>query len=228
MMCYVLTFPYYTTFVNFRLVRLIRKRLKFISSQSAYFFEKLGYVGNFSMPQFSAIMLDLANYNCDEVVQHSLYLLNRHHSSEVNLFLKAIQTQLLLTEKSREVFEVIGKQLPILRRLMSIDAGETERSHIISILNTFAALCMLDGSKQEPHPQNQQILYNYGILTDVLNYVLFHANKKTEPVAAVQMESVAAVKVEPVAAPATYESVLAECFRFLRALARGNIEVQRR
>ena len=217
-------------------MQLIRERLKFISSLSAYFFEKPSYVGNSSMPQFSAIMLDLANYNCDELVQDSLYLLNRYHSSEINLFLKAIQTQLLLTPKSRAAFQVIGDQLPDLRRLLSIDAGEAERSHIISILNSFTDLCTLEGYKQEPHLQNQQILYNYGILTDVLNYVLLNADDVT----ASKMESGAALhsrqekrmhrsrNVHSVYGAASYESVFAECFRFLRALARGNIEVQRR
>lgn len=113
-----------------------------------------------STPAFTQILLE--NSHHDDLVQGSLYLLNRFYSSEANLFSKAIQTQLLVAEDSKKVFREIGQLLPTLRRYMSIDAGGRERAEIITIMQTFTKMCVYDEDKGEPHRQNQRILYNYG------------------------------------------------------------------
>ena len=86
----------------------------------------------------------------------------RYYSSEMTLFEKGIQTQLLIAPKSCEVFKDVKDLLPTLRRYMSIDVGDTGRAEIIRILQAFTKMCHLD-DEDEPHPQNQKILYNYGI-----------------------------------------------------------------
>ena len=134
---------------------MARDRLKFIFSKSAYYFES-------PSKAFPEILLDLSEYESDELVQSSLHLLNRFYSSEVSLFQKAIQTQLLVTDQSKDVFQKVGNELPILRRYMSIDVGEDERANLIRILKTFTRMCSLQGEEQEPHQQNQKILYNFG------------------------------------------------------------------
>ena len=91
----------------------------------------------------------------------------RYYSSEMTLFEKAIQTQLLIAPKSCEVFRDINKLLPDLRRYMSIDVDDSGRANIIRILRTFTKMCYLD-YEDEPHPQNQKILYNYGQQIDNL------------------------------------------------------------
>ena len=93
-----------------------------------------------------------------------MHLLNRFYSAEVTLFQKAIQTQLLVTEESQRVFTEIKELLPDLRRLLSVDAGESQRKEIIRIINTFTQMCVLQQDDEEPHQQNQKILYNYGEL----------------------------------------------------------------
>ena len=108
------------------------------------------------------ILLDLANYDSNALVQDSLHLLNRFYSSEVTLFSKAIQTQLLVTDRSKEVFQEIGELLPTLRRHLSIEIGNKERGEIIDILEKFTDMCVLEEEESEPHAQNQKILYNYG------------------------------------------------------------------
>ena len=115
----------------------------------------------------------------------------RYYSSEVTLFKKCVQTQLLIAPKSREVLEDVCNLLPTLRRYMSNDVGDSERAEIIRILQTFTKMCHLN-DEDEPHPQNQKILYNcgkkyavtnmsalifkshgpLGLLSVVLNYVL--------------------------------------------------------
>jgi len=52
--------------------------------------------------------------------------------------------------------------LPPLRRLLSVDAGESQRKEIIRIINTFTQMCVLKEDNEQPHQQNQNILYNYG------------------------------------------------------------------
>ena len=81
----------------------------------------------------------------------------------MTLFEKAIQTQLLVTPKSCEVFKDVSDLLPNLRRYMSNDVGDSGRAEIIKILRTFTSMCHLN-DEDEPHPQNQKILYNFGEL----------------------------------------------------------------
>ena len=140
------------------LVCLARQRLKHLFSFSAYAFE----VPTSSHAPITDVLLDLSMYQSAELVQGSLHLLNRLFSSEITLFEKAIQSQLLVTETSQNVFQEIGKLLPILRRLLGIDASSNQRSDIISILRKFSGMCSIDGDEEEPHPQNQRILYNSG------------------------------------------------------------------
>ena len=79
----------------------MRERLKFLFSGSAYFFENSEYTRS-SMP-FPDILVDISCYHSDELVQESLHLLNRFFSAETSLFHSALQTQLLLTQQSKEV-----------------------------------------------------------------------------------------------------------------------------
>ena len=91
----------------------------------------------------------------------SVYHTIRYYSSEMTLFEKATQTQLLIATKSREVFDDISELLPELRRYMSVDVDDDGRGRIIRILRTFTKMCHLE-DEDEAHPQNQKILYNYG------------------------------------------------------------------
>lgn len=138
---------------------MARDRLEYLFSQSAYEFEKKDL-----KPSLPEIFLDVANYQEDELIQDSLHLLSRYFSSENTLFEKAIQTQLLVTDKSQKVFEEVGEKLPILRRYLSIEVKEKGRAEIVKILKRFTEMCHLEGDEHEPHPQNQNVLYNYGQL----------------------------------------------------------------
>lgn len=144
-----------------RLVQVARDRLKSIFSESAYFFENPTYTFATHMP-FPDILIDLSSYHSNELVQGSMHLLNQFYSAEEMLFQKAIQTKLLVTDESRRVFTEIRELLTPLRRHLSVNAGESERAEIIHILNTFAGMCVLQEDDEEPHQENQKILYNYG------------------------------------------------------------------
>ena len=104
-----------------RLIQLAGDRLKYLFSLSEYYIEKdecESAVGQ----RFPALLLDLANYYDDELIQESLHLLNRFYSAEITLFQKAIQTELIHTEESHTVLsQVIHMELPTIRRLVRCD-----------------------------------------------------------------------------------------------------------
>ena len=145
-------------------MQLARDRLKAILFLSAYFFEDPKYLNSTDNTSFPEILIDLSKYQNEKLVLGSMHLLNRFYSAEVTLFEKAIQTQLLVTDESRRVFAEIEKLLPSLRHHLSIDAGESQRVEIIHTLNTFTKMCSLQEDEEQPHQQNQNILYNYGEL----------------------------------------------------------------
>lgn len=168
------------------MVNTARQRLKFLFSKSAYFFERSEYT---STP-FSEVLIDMSRYDCEELVQGSLRLLNRYYSAEIGLFHSSLQTQLLLTDESKrvslplslslsvaetdcccgclcvcvQVFKEIGDHLPVLRRLLNQELGEASRAKVVHILQTFTDMCCLPSGESEPHTQNQNILYNFGQL----------------------------------------------------------------
>lgn len=88
--------------MGYRIVKESRDRLRALFTNSAYFFEGTEYVRSSKTP-FSEILVDLSCYHSDELVQGSLYLLNRYFSAESSLFHSALQTQLLLTDQSMKV-----------------------------------------------------------------------------------------------------------------------------
>ena len=145
-------------------MQLARDRLKAILFLSAYFFEDPKYLNSTDNKSFPEILIDLSKYQSEKLVLGSMHLLNRFYSAEVTLFEKAIQTQLLVTDESRRVFAEIEKLLPPLRHHLSVDAGESQRVEIIHTLNRFTKMCSLQEDEEQPHQQNQNILYNYGEL----------------------------------------------------------------
>ena len=151
-------------FLHPSVVQLARDRLKAILFLSAYFFEDPKYLNSTDNKSFPEILIDLSKYQSEKLVLGSMHLLNRFYSAEVTLFEKAIQTQLLVTDESRRVFAEIEKLLPPLRHHLSVDAGESQRVEIIHTLNRFTKMCSLQEDEEQPHQQNQNILYNYGEL----------------------------------------------------------------
>ena len=151
-------------FLHPSVVQLARDRLKAILFLSAYFFEDPKYLNSTDNKSFPEILIDLSKYQSEKLVLGSMHLLNRFYSAEVTLFEKAIQTQLLVTDESQRVFAEIEKLLPPLRHHLSVDAGESQRVEIIHTLNRFTKMCSLQEDEEQPHQQNQNILYNYGEL----------------------------------------------------------------
>ena len=122
------------------------------------------------------ILLDLSKYDDEDLVQGSIQLLNKLYSSDINLFKRAVQAQ-ILTEKSRSIHETISKLQWSLRKYLdhrvniisdSTDDSDSEEAKSVetgsSPLKKLTDKCWLDGEAEgfEPHQQNQKIIFNFG------------------------------------------------------------------
>ena len=135
---------------------------------------------------------------------------------------------------------------------MSIDAGPTERASIIRTLQRFTLMCTLGEDETLSHAQNQKILYNYGnhgddanmiiiiiiilgVMSDVINYVI-QTSKTVELTESHDTPEHDTQRMNrrtlrgALGTPGTGDipSVFVECFKFLKALTKDNIVVQRR
>jgi len=96
-------------------VGLARERLAYLFSLTEYYIEQPEF-SSVHRHKFPELLLDLSLYHNDQLIQESLHLLNRFYSAEITLFDKAIQTELLVTPDSVQVFQEIRTELPDLRR----------------------------------------------------------------------------------------------------------------
>ena len=126
------------------------------------------------------ILLDLAMYKKDDLVQGSLQLLDKIFSSELHLFRRAVQAQLLLTKESERLYTNISDDLHLLRQYLnpkilqyseSTPQQPTESlTKMVKSVDSESPLkkltekCWLadEAVGFEPHQQNQKIIYNFG------------------------------------------------------------------
>ena len=108
------------------------------------------------------VLLDLANYEYDDLVQGSLLLLDRYYTSQTDIFQKALHTQLLKTADSIELYNTIGNLF--LRILAFLRSGSVEQIPGSSPIKELTKYCWLDGEVEgfEPHQINQNIILSFG------------------------------------------------------------------
>ena len=107
------------------------------------------------------VLKDLSCYENNDLVRQSLRLLTEMHFQDSSLFSHAAHTQLLIAEESLAVSTEIQEQLPKLRHLLSIDCGAEGQWKISDILVKLTWYCTRPND-EEPHSENQMMLYNYG------------------------------------------------------------------
>lgn len=115
------------------------------------------------------ILLDLAQYEDDDLIQGSLQLLDKYYITETDLFVKANQTELLVTKQSIKFCNKIESSiLSSLRDYLNMKDCNLHHSVFsgYSPLQELTQKCWLDGEVvgTEPHQQNQKIIYNFGEL----------------------------------------------------------------
>ena len=149
----ILVYTYACPCNFYRSVQLARNRLKYIFSWCEFKFED-------NHKSFQDILLDLAKYQDDDVVQTALHLLMQLYADEATLFSKAKQTQLLCTEQSMDEYKRVEKDLPTLQHHMSLETDKSKE--MVQILRGFTKMCVWDEEEQEPNQQNQTLLCNFG------------------------------------------------------------------
>ncbi|XP_070537450.1 LOW QUALITY PROTEIN: inositol 1,4,5-trisphosphate-gated calcium channel ITPR3-like [Ptychodera flava] len=154
------------------------------------------------------ILMDLSNYKYDKMVQESMHLLNRRYSTFSNLFTRAVQAQVLLTDKSVEILRDCERKLPIMRRLSETKMSKEQCETMGEILDMMIGFCSLENEPEERHPMNQTILYNFGILADIFDILSQEIDVRL-------MEQYAGL-----------QEIFKKCFELLRVMARGNDIVQ--
>lgn len=117
----------------------------------------------------ASILLDLAMYGNDDLVQGSLQLLDKIFSSELHLFQRAVQAQLLIAEESVTLYQHIESQLHSLRQYLNpkrhlCSQLASQLPNKESPLKELIQKCWVEGEVIgfEPHQQNQKIIYNFG------------------------------------------------------------------
>ena len=108
----------------------------------------------------------------------SLQLLDKLYSSELHLFQRAFQAQLLITKESKELHAEINRLLhslkqylnPKVRLQLDSNGSSSDQEAMTLDINVESPLkkltnkCWLEGEVKgfEPHQQNQSIIYNFG------------------------------------------------------------------
>lgn len=116
--------------------------------------------------QLPHILLDLANYECDDLIQYSIKLLDRCYTFETDILQKALQIQLLNHQKSVMLYNTVEHLVVPLVAYLSIgtdDSGEEDVSES-SPIKALTDFCWLEGEVEgyEPHEINQNIIISFG------------------------------------------------------------------
>ena len=77
---------------------------------------------------------DLSHYEYDVMVVKSMSLLNRYFSAHDNLFKRAVQAQVLITDRSVEVLHAINSMLPTVLRLKDAKMTTEQTATLETIL----------------------------------------------------------------------------------------------
>ncbi|XP_064638087.1 inositol 1,4,5-trisphosphate receptor type 2-like isoform X2 [Lineus longissimus] len=157
----------YETFEQTKEQMTCRKALKKLED----LFDKVSY---FDAEQITDILMDLSNYKYDEMVTKSVGLMNKYYSARAHLFRRAVHSQVLITEESKSVYKEAQKNIPVLRRLTKARLNEEQAQQMDDIFDKLAEFCHLKNKKDRPHPMNQTILINHGILSVIFDLLAQH------------------------------------------------------
>ncbi|XP_074650375.1 inositol 1,4,5-trisphosphate-gated calcium channel ITPR3-like [Tubulanus polymorphus] len=170
-------------------------------------FERVTY---FDTGQITEILMDLSNYKYDQMVTRSMALLNRFYCGRANLFKRAVRSQVLFTEKSCKVHREALLYIPQLRRLTKTRLENEQLQQMGDMFDKLADFCYYENKKDQPHPTNQTILINNGILSVIFDLLSQQTHRD------LSKDSV------------EYCNVISKCLRCLMFLASGNNRVQKR
>ncbi|CAD5117763.1 DgyrCDS6509 [Dimorphilus gyrociliatus] len=161
----------------------------------------------FDKEDFRDIMLDLSKYEYDDMITKSMHLLTKFFTAKADLFEKAVKAQVLLTDDSIQINQIIDGILPKLRRNAGSKMSNEQADESVAIIKQLIDMCHLVNDCEEHHTMNQIILANNGVM-DIVLKILQHN---------VQMEE-------------NHHGALRDVFRWalklLKAMIKGNEEGQ--
>lgn len=114
--------------------------------------------------QLPNMLLDLANYDHDDLMQYALLLLDRYYTSASDIFQKALQTHLLITPTSIEVYNKVEKLLLRLSAYLRNGSNDRVDQGEDSPVKVLTEYCSLEGEVEsfEPHQTNQNLILSFG------------------------------------------------------------------
>lgn len=144
-------------FFVYRIIAVAKQRLKDIVNETG---GEIDLSNNESLPD---ILIDLACYSYEPLIQRSLMLLDRYYTSKSDIFLKALPARLLVTPESIRLFDTIEETLFL--RLMRFLKGSEEAD--TSVIQELIKYCWLENEAEgyEPHRINQDIILSFGQFT---------------------------------------------------------------
>ncbi len=143
-----------------RVICAAKQHLKFIS-------EKTSNTDLSNNDQLPHVLLDLACYKYNDLIQRSILLLDRYYTSKTDIFQRALQSQLLLTPQSIELYNTVEKLFLKLTSYLRSGSDEDDADKGPSPVKMLTKYCWLEGEVEgfEPHQINQSIIISYGKIT---------------------------------------------------------------
>ncbi|KAK3095936.1 hypothetical protein FSP39_021047 [Pinctada imbricata] len=127
-------------------------------------FESTSFLRDFGLVD---VLKDLSQYEYDELIRVSMHLMNRNFSGLGKLISRALQAQVIITEKSVQICKRLEVLIPRLRHFTTTELNEEQAKEVTGILDQMIEMCYLDNEPSEEHGMNQSILYNHGVLDDI-------------------------------------------------------------
>ncbi len=143
--------------VHCRIISAAKQRLKYIS-------EKTSDTDLSNNDQLPHVLLDLACYKYNDLIQRSLLLLDRYYTCETDIFQKALQSQLLLTPQSIELYNTIENLFLKLTSYLRSGSDEDDAAKGPSPVKMLTKYCWLEDEVEgfEPHQINRNIILSFG------------------------------------------------------------------
>jgi inositol 1,4,5-triphosphate receptor type 1 len=157
---------------SIEMTQAVQNRLEQLSSSA---------IKGHSHPNLEKVLLDLSQYECDELITASLELLTKMYFFEEELFDKAIQSQLLVNPDSIHDYGIVNDEiLPDLRQLMRVDPDQEKQQILMNKLDQLMEMLRLSDNMDELNKENQIMLNNFGLVDDILSYLLTKTESNTE------------------------------------------------
>ncbi len=121
--------------------------------------------------KLSPVCLDLSNYRNSQINLLSLLILNREYSQLQEFVELGKKARIIIVNESSEIYQRIFNEIAPLRRQISVKMEKKNIDEVKRILDYFTTLCGLPDDQNEPHIENQKILFNANVFDDIFTII---------------------------------------------------------